>query len=616
MSSSRRMNPCWSLLVGVVVSCGNSATDTGTPAASGAGAGAGSGGVAAKGGAGGIASTGASGSAASGAGSGTAGASGAGTGTAGASGAGTSTAGASGAGSSMAGASGAGTGVAGASGAGSGTAGASSGTAGAGGSNGGSAGATGSNGGAAGAAGGGQAGGSTVASDYPYCDYGTVPSGTAPVWNDAPTLTPIGLNPYGTPATTIPVGYILLSEGAQGVTQVPKATQSSILTRINADLKFETAYSYIHMPPFSTGAKATHYIDYLLVDTGLPNDPNAGGDSSYEGQYPDVETTQVAMTDQSQRYDLTHEFNHVLENAYGTVPGNSVSWIQESYNDYLILLTAENANGATPGQAAQYTLPGNVGYLDVLVYQQPYVPIESCGINGDASTINGPADYFTDTTAYRYNDLFPLFVAQRVGQHFFAAVWEQAKTTEQILQTMTRLLDKKRVQCMVGEYSARLALGDFKELSSSIQKVDGDAGMYMPTTNQAGWLVPSTTNKLPRYTGRNNIPITVTSGASQVSVNFAADAAGSKGTVSQMVAQIAYRATDGTVVFSPPVSTGTTSVTLTKAPKNGVVTVVITNVTMDGYKAAKSYGWDPSETFGYKIQVTGGTAAATTKTYF
>jgi hypothetical protein len=274
-------------------------------------------------------------------------------------------AGASGASIGMAGASGAGTGAAGASGAGTGTAGA-------GGSNGGAAG--GSNGGAAGTAGsgqagGGQAGGSTVASDYPYCDYGTVPSGTAPVWNDAPTLTPIGLNPYGAPTTTIPVGYIMLSEGPQGVTQVPKATQSSILSRINADLKFETAYSYIHMPPFSTGAKATHYIDYLLVDTGLPNDPNAGGDSSYEGQYPDVETTQVAMTDQSQRYDLTHEFNHVLENAYGTVPGNSVSWIQESYNDYLILLTAENANGATPGQAAQYPLPGNVGYLDVLVYQ-------------------------------------------------------------------------------------------------------------------------------------------------------------------------------------------------------------------------------------------------------
>ncbi|HTA88744.1 MAG TPA: DUF6055 domain-containing protein, partial [Polyangiaceae bacterium] len=212
-------------------------------------------------------------------------------------------------------------------------------------------------------------------------------------------------------------------------------------------------------------------------------------------------------------------------------------------------------------------------------------------------------------------DLFPLFVAQRVGQHFFAAVWEQAKTTEQVLQTMTRLLDKPRVQCMVGEYAARLAVGDFDELSTSVQRV-GDPGMYAATTNQAGWLVPTTTTLLPRYTGRNNIPITVTAGATQVSVNFMADATGSKGTTEQMQAQIVYRATDGTVVASPPVQTGMTSVTLTKAPKNGVVIAVISNITMDGYKTALSYGWDPNETFGYKIQITGGTAAPTNKTYF
>jgi hypothetical protein len=83
-----------------------------------------------------------------------------------------------------------------------------------------------------------------------------------------------------------------------------------------------------------------------------------------------------------------------------------------------------------------------------------------------------------------------------------------------------------------------------------------------------------------------------------------------------MQAQIAYRATDGSVVFSPPVTTGATAVTLTKAPKNGVVIVVITNITLSGYKTAKSYGWDPNETFGYKIQVTGGSAAPTNKVYF
>jgi hypothetical protein len=471
-------------------------------------------------------------------------------------------------------------------------------------------------GGSGGTGTGGAAGSTTATSEYPYCDYGAVPSATPPVWSDTPTLTPLGANPYGKPALTVAGGYILISEGAQGTSQVPQATQQSILARINDDLKFETSTAYIHMPPFSTGATGTHYIDYLFVDTGLPNDPNAGGDSSYEGSYPDVETTSVAMTDASQRYDLTHEFNHVLENAYGTVPGPKVSWVQESYNDYLILLVAEHANGATPGQAAQFTLPSNVAYLDALVYQQPFVPIESCGIaKQDGSSVNGPADYFTDITGFRYNDLFPLFVAQRVGAHFFSAVWEQAKTTEQILQTMTRLLDATRVRCMVQEYAARVALGDFRELSTSIQRV-ASASMYQATTSTGGVLRPTSALQLPRYTGRNNIPIAVSSGATQVSVAFMPDPAGSNGTPADLRAQIVYRATDGTAVFSPPVASGATTVTLTKPPKNNVVVVVISNVTLSGFKKAQSYGWDPNETFGYGIQVTGGTAAATNKLYF
>jgi hypothetical protein len=463
---------------------------------------------------------------------------------------------------------------------------------------------------------GGAAGAGSASSDYPFCDYGEVPSGTPPAWQDAPLLTPIGINPYGAPSVTVAGGYILINEGPAGITQVPRATQSDILARINADLKFETAYSFIHLPPWSTGQTGTHYIDYLFVNSGLPRDPNAGGDSSYEGRYPNVETTSVAMTDASQRYDLTHEFNHVLENSYGTVPGQKVSWIQESYNDYLILLTAENAAGATPGQAEPFTLPPNVGYLDALVYRQPFVPIESCGIAvADASSVNGPADYFTDITGFRYNDLFPLFIAQRVSQHFFAAVWEQAKTTEQILQTMARLTDKARVQCMVEEYGARLALGDFRELSASIQRI-ADPAMYVATTTQNGFLVPTSTTALPRYTGRNNIPISVSAGASEVSVNFVPDAMGSSGTAADMRAQIVYRASDGAPVFSPPVASGTTSIALDRAPKNGVVIVVISNVTLDGYRSAKSYGWDPNETFGYRLQVSGGVPAPTNRKYF
>ena len=433
-------------------------------------------------------------------------------------------------------------------------------------------------------------------------------------WNDNPTLTPINANPYGKATNTTPIGYILLSSGPTLPTGVTTALEMSTLQRINADLKYVTQLTYTHLPPWTTGG-ALHYIDYWLVGSRAAERSEHRGRLQLRGLIPRRRDDGVAMTDTTQRYDLTHEFFHVLENSYGTVPGQKVSWIQESYNDYLILRVAENVGGATPGQATQFKLPSNVGYLDALVYQQPQAPIESCGIESDGTTITGPADYFMDSTGYRYNDLFPLFVSQRVSFYFFAAVWEQAKTSEQILQTMTRLMDKPRVQCMVQEYAARLALGDFMELSSSIQGF-GSAKMYAATTSSGGTLTPSNTAMLPRYTSRNNIPITVASGATSVSVNFMPAAMGSKGTTADMRAQLVYRATDGTAVYGAPAASGTVSINLTKPPKNGVVVLVISNVTLDGYKTALSYGWDPSETFGYSLQITGGTAAPTNKIYF
>jgi hypothetical protein len=473
----------------------------------------------------------------------------------------------------------------------------------------------GAGGGSAGTSTGGSAGAvSTTPRDYPYCDYGAPPSGTAPAaWVDSPTLTPTGENPYGKPTTTIPIGYLLLSQGPTQPAGLTMATETAALTRINSDLKFVTGYSYIHLPPWTQPPKS-HYIDYLLVGTGLPQDPMTGGDSSYEGAYPDVETNAVAMTDTSQRFDLTHEFFHVVENSYGTLLGQNVSWLQESYNDFLIMRLAENVGGGTAGQSAQFDLPGNIGYLDATVFEQPFTPIESCGINSSGAP-TGPQDYFNDSTGFRYNELFPLFVDQRVSQHFFAAVWEQATTKEQVLQAMTRLLDKARVQCMVQEYSARLAVVDFAEFSSHI-KGFADSKMYTATTLTSGSLVPSDATKLPRYTGRNNIPITVAQGGTSVSVDFTPDAAGSNGTPADMRLQLVYRATDGTVVFGAPVATGMATIAISKAPVKGVVIAVVTNVTLDGYKKPASYGWDVTETFGYKLQVTGGSAAPTNTTYF
>ena len=91
---------------------------------------------------------------------------------------------------------------------------------------------------------------------------------------------------------------------------------------------------------------------------------------------------------------------------------------------------------------------------------------------------------------------------------------------------------------------------------------------------------------------------------------------GSNGTTADMRLQLVYRATDGTVVFGAPVATGMATIAISKPPVKGVVIAVITNVTLDGYKKPASYGWDVTETFGYKLQVTGGSAAPTNTTYF
>ena len=504
-----------------------------------------------------------------------------GTGTAGRSGAGGAATGTGGAASGAGG----GTGVGGVTGSGGGVG--SGGATGAGGAigSGGNAGVGGSGAGAGGATG---SGGTT--DDYTFCNYGSVPSGTAPgTWTDNPTLTPIGQNPYGAPSLTIPGGYILISEGPQGTTQVPQATQSSILTRINNDLKFETAYSYIHLPPWSTGRDRRRTTSTTCWSTpAFRTIPTRAAIPATRAQYPDVETTQVAMTDQTQRYDLTHEFNHVLENSYGTVPGHKVSWIQESYNDYLILLDGRERQrrDARTGGAVHAARRTSATWTRSSTSSRSSPSRAAASPSTDGSSVNGPADYFTDITGYRYNDLFPLFVAQRVGQHFFAAVWEQAKTTEQILQTMTRLTRQGARAVHGPGVRARAWRWATSWSCPRASSASGDRGMYAATTNQNGTLTPvqrqsaaalhgaqqhSDHRQLGRHAGQRR--------PSRPTRPAATARRPTCGRSSSTAPPTAPRCS------ARPWPPGATSITLTKAPKNNVVVVVITNVTMDGYKA-------------------------------
>jgi hypothetical protein len=117
---------------------------------------------------------------------------------------------------------------------------------------------------------------------------------------------------------------------------------------------------------------------------------------------------------------------------------------------------------------------------------------------------------------------------------------------------------------------------------------------------------------LPGWSGANQIPLTATSSTGNVTVNFTP-----LGT--NMSCQLIYRATDNSVVYSKPVSSGACSLTppAGKPIKNNVVVVVICNTDF-------RYNGESSRTnkFDYRLQITGtgtagvsGTAAIATKWY-
>lgn len=92
---------------------------------------------------------------------------------------------------------------------------------------------------------------------------------------------------------------------------------------------------------------------------------------------------------------------------------------------------------------------------------------------------------------------------------------------------------------------------------------------YAKTTNTNNVLKPDTVT-LPGWSGANQIPLTVQSGATQVKVNF-------QPIGQHMTCQLVYRSTIGNAVYSTYVSQGECVLNLTAPPANGVVIAVITN---------------------------------------
>jgi len=322
--------------------------------------------------------------------------------------------------------------------------------------------------------------------------------------------------------------------------------------------------------------------------------------------------------DDYHRWAVTHEFVHVLQAGYGVFNDNSAGWFNEAHNNYVIARVREHVNGQKV-----------LGWLDPYALMGSYMPIESyamyaSGHPSGPGTSNGTNTVNGSYGGYCYSTLFPLFLSQRTMPLFNNALWERATSTESVLQTITRLLGTNQAKQIVLEYAARNAILDFLDYAPTVKQLlnqqwSSSYGnwFYTATSNVGGWLTPSDPVRLPRHTGRNNIPITLAPGAKAVAVTFTPDAAGSKGSAADLRAQLVYRANTGLAVFSQPVSSGPLSLQINPPSTNGTVILVISSVKLNGYKTPASYGWDPTETFGYKVRIeAGGIPAATTGKYF
>lgn len=165
-----------------------------------------------------------------------------------------------------------------------------------------------------------------------------------------------------------------------------------------------------------------------------------------------------------------------------------------------------------------------------------------------------------------------------------------------ILESIAAAIGESRTRSIIMEYRAKLAMLDMKKWSTEMknllnQNVGSSIGCewspcavenvptwkvtpYAVTTDSSGILIPEE-RTTPGWSGANIIPLTIQANATQVNLSL-------QSVTNSMSLQIAYRATDGTPVYSAPVfGANTATINLSKAPQSNVVFAIISNTDYD-----------------------------------
>jgi hypothetical protein len=383
---------------------------------------------------------------------------------------------------------------------------------------------------------------------------------------------------------------------------VTTAAITPLLERMNKD--FAYFRDTMGWPPdkrAKNGYRSTIYLYGSGLCTDNASNTALGGWQSSIGAYPMVLLSYYPVycfdpactySDKvSQQGACVHEGIHsVLANLPGC---KQTAWFQEGGNTWL-------QQQATAQQTGDYS---TMGFLNGTTFLAPFMPIECYsgwlqdgsfggpsaeGVNMTNSSGAQVCTWRTYLGGNQYGNGFPTFLGEWLGLGSVPWIWKNCPG--RILEGMAAGLGDAQVRRLIMEYRAKQAMLDMKKWSNAFKALLNSnfgssigaewspywincavwiATPYAKTTDDGTGLLTPEQRTTPGWSGANQIPLKVT--GAMASVDFQPIGA-------NMTFQLCYRsAFDGLPVYSTPVSNGTCSLRLDKAPISNVVIAVICN---------------------------------------
>lgn len=450
--------------------------------------------------------------------------------------------------------------------------------------------------------------------------------------------------------------YWAFYHGANKNSLVTEASIKPMLEKFDADFAYITdTLGWPRDSRVKDGYYSAIYLYGSDACTGSNDNTEKGGWQSHIDGYPAVAASYypVYSFDPSCTYNdkvaqqeaMIHEGIHAILTNLGAA---HVHWFQEGGNTWL-----QQEMSVRRSNSEEY---GGMGFLNAGNLMAPFVPIESYsgwlldgtfggpGAEG-VSAGDGICNWRNTLGGVQYGNLFPTFLGLWVAEGAVPWIWVNIPNYngKYILESIAGAIGEEETKSIILEYRAKLALLDMKKWSAEMKNllnnnVGSNIGCewtpcnvtvdswnvtpYAKTTANGNVLTPEE-RTTPGWSGANVIPLTVKSGATSVKLTLqkgwsqktgnsasTGDGAVLDGNLTNMALQIAYRATDGTPIYSAPVFGENQAVlNLAKAPQSNVVFAIVTNTT---YKS------DRTKHFTYKLQLddgVSGAASITTKWY-